>query len=107
MKSKQVLALVALLLGVVAGVLLLVSFMDAIPRLLEGRSRADIDWLVIVGVGVIAIIASVMIWRGSYLAGGVINIILGVIAVYYGRRSEGVLILVSGVLGVIAPQIKD
>jgi len=99
--------LVALLLGIVAGVLLLVSFFDAIPRLLEGRSQTDIDWLVLVGVGVIAIIASVMIWRGSYFAGGVINIILGVIAIYYGRRSEGVLILVSGVLGVIAPQIKD
>jgi hypothetical protein len=63
--------------------------------------------LVLIGVGIITIIASVMIWRGSYLAGGAINIILGVIAIYHGRNSEGVLILVSGILGVIAPQIKD
>jgi hypothetical protein len=48
-----------------------------------------------------------MIWRGSYFAGGVINIVLGVIAIVFGRNSEGVLILISGVLGVIAPQVKD
>lgn len=107
MKSKQVLALIALLLGIVGGVLLVVSFVDTIPRLLEGRGQLEVESLLIVGVGVIAIIASVMIWKGSYFAGGVIDIVLGVIAIFYGRNSEGVLILISGVLGVIAPQVKD
>jgi hypothetical protein len=107
MKSKQVLALIALILGIVGGVLLLVGFLDTLPRVIEGRTRLSTELLVLIGVGIITIIASVMIWRGSYLAGGAINIILGVIAIYYGRNSEGVLILVSGILGVIAPQIKD
>lgn len=107
MKSKQVLALVALILGIVGGILLLVSFFDTIPRLLEGRSHIDVESLVVVGIGVIAIIASAMIWKGSYFAGGVINIVLGAIAVFYGRNSEGILILISGVLGVVAPQVKD
>ena len=107
MKSKQILALIALVLGIVGGVLLLVNFLETIPRILEGRGDLNVESLIIIGVGVIAIVASVIIWRGSYLAGGVINIILGVIAIVYGKNSEGVLILVSGVLGVVAPQVKD
>ncbi len=103
MKSKQVLAAIALVLGIVGGVLVLV---DAIPNILNGR-REVVESFLNIGVGFIAIVASVIIWRGSYIAGGVINIILGVIAIVYGPDREGVLILISGVLGVIAPQIKD
>ena len=107
MKSKQVLALIALLLAIVGGVLLLASFLDSIPRILEGRASLRVESPVIIGVGVIAIVAGVIMWKGSYLAGGVINIILGLIAVIYGRNSEGIIILDSGVLGVVAPQVKD
>jgi hypothetical protein len=107
MKSKQLLALIAFVLGIVGGVLLLVNFLEAIPRILEGRGDTGIGSLITIAIGIIAIIASLMIWKGSYFAGGVINIILGIIAIVYGHRSEGVLILLSGVLGVVAPQIKD
>jgi hypothetical protein len=107
MKSTQVLALISLTLGIVGGALLLVGFLDTIPRVIEGRTRASPELLVLIGVGAIAIVASVMIWRGSYLAGGAINIILGVVAIYYARNSEGALILISGILGVVAPQVKD
>jgi hypothetical protein len=107
MKSKQLFALIALVLGIVGGVLLLVNFLDAIPRILEGRGEISIGSLITIAIGVIAIVASLIIWKGSYLAGGVINIILGVLAIVYGYRSEGVMILLSGVLGVVAPQIKD
>jgi len=107
MKSKQLIALIAMLLGLVGGVLLLVNFLEAIPRILDRGGEIGIGSLITIVVGVIAVIASFMIWKGSYFAGGVINIILGVIAIVYGNRSEGVLILLSGVLGVVAPQIKD
>ncbi len=107
MKSKQLIALIAFLLGLVGGVLLLVNFLEAIPRILEGGREISIGSLITIAIGIIAIIASLMIWKGSYFAGGVINIILGIIAIVYGNRSEGVLILLSGVLGVVAPQIKD
>ncbi len=106
MKSKQLIALIAMLLGLVGGVLLLVNFLEAIPRILE-RGDINIGSLITIAIGIIAVIASLMIWKGSYFAGGVINIVLGVIAIVYGHRSEGVLILLSGVLGVVAPQIKD
>lgn len=107
MRSKQVLALLALLLAIIGGVLLLANFLDAIPRIREGRGDVGVDSFVIIGVGIIAIVAGVIMWKGSYLAGGVINIILGVIAVFYGRNSEGIVILISGILGVVAPQVKD
>jgi hypothetical protein len=106
MKSKQLIALIAFLLGLVGGVLLLVNFVEAIPRILE-RGDISIGSLITIAIGIIAVIASLMIWKGSYFAGGVINIVLGIIAIVYGNRSEGVLILLSGVLGVVAPQIKD
>ena len=107
MKSRQLLALIALVLGIVGGVLLLINLLEAIPRILDGRGEIGIESLITIVIGIIAIIAALMIWRGSYFAGGVINIILGIIAIVYGNRSEGVLILLSGVLGVVAPQIKD
>jgi len=107
MKGKHILALIALILGIVGGVLLCVSVFDAVPRLLEGRAHVGVESLFIVGTGVVTIIASVIIWRGSYLAGGLINIVLGVIAIYYGKGSEGIIVLISGVLGVVAPQVKD
>jgi hypothetical protein len=106
MKSKQLIALIALVLGIVGGVLLLINFLEAIPRILEG-GEIGVGSLITIAVGVIAIIASLIIWKGSYFAGGVINLILGIIAIVYGHRSEGVLILLSGVLGVVAPKIKD
>jgi hypothetical protein len=48
-----------------------------------------------------------MIWKGSYLAGGIINIILGIVTIIYASDNAGLLILISGVLGVVAPQVKD
>ena len=86
---------------------MLVDLLGAIRRFIEGRGEIGIGSLITIAIGVIAIIVSLMIWKGSYFAGGVINIILGIIAIVYGHRSEGVLILLSGVLGVVAPQIKD
>jgi len=107
MKSKDAFALLALILGVVGGLLLVKTAIDAVPRLLEGRGQIDVELIVIVGIGVIAIVVSVMIWRGSYFSGGLANIVLGVLAIFYGRDTAGIIILISGILGVVAPKIKD
>ena len=107
MKSKDAFALLALILGVVGGLLLVKTAIDAVPRLLEGRGQIDMELIVIVGIGVIAIVVSVMIWRGSYFSGGLANIVLGVLAIFYGRDTAGIIILISGILGVVAPKIKD
>lgn len=107
MKSKHAFALIALLLGIVGGVLLLRGFIDFASRLLEGSRHLGADLLILAAVGVIAIVASVMVWTGRYFAGGLINVICGLVSVLYGRETEGLLILISGILGIVAPRIKD
>ena len=107
MKSEHAFALIALILGIVGGVLLCKGAIDVVSKLLEGRGHINVESPVLVGIGVIAIIASAMLWTGRYLAGGLINIVLGIITVFYGKDAEGLMILISGVLGIVAPKIKD
>lgn len=106
MKTKDVFALVAFILGIIGGALLLRGGINAVTRLIEGSRNANLESLLLVGIGIIAIIASAMLWRGSYLTAGVINMVLGIIALVYGRDAEGLMILISGILGVVAPKIK-
>jgi len=107
MKSRHAFALLALILGIIGGVLLLRGLIDFASRLAEGSRHLDSELLVVAGMGVLAIIGSVMIWTERYLLGGLINIISGLISVFYGRDAEGLLILISGILGILAPRIKD
>ncbi len=107
MKSEHAFALIALILGIVGGVLLCKGAIDVISKLLEGSRHINFESPVLVGIGVIVIIASAMLWTGRYLAGGVINMVLGIITVFYGKDAEGIMVLISGVLGVVAPKIKD
>jgi len=106
MKSKHAFALIALILGIVGGVLLCKGAIDVASKYLEGGRHTNFESLVLVGIGFVAIIASVMVWKGNYLAGGVTNIILGIITVFYGKDAEGLMVLISGILGVVAPKMK-
>ncbi len=106
MKSEHAFALIALILGVVGGVLLCKGAIDLVATLLEGRGHFGLESPLLVGIGVIAIIAGAMIWTGRYLAGGVINMVLGLVTVFYGRDAEGLIVLISGVMGIVAPRIK-
>lgn len=107
MKSEHAFALIALILGIIGGVLLCKSAINVALNFLEGSKRINVESLALVGIGVLAIIASAMLWAERYLAGGMINIVLGVITVFYGKDTEGLIILISGVLGIVAPKIKD
>lgn len=107
MKSEHAIALVALILGIVGGVLLCKGAIDVIVKIFDGGRNINFESPVLVVVGVVAIIASALLWKGNYLAGGVINIILGALTLFYGRDIEGLMVLISGVLGIVAPKIKD
>ena len=107
MKSEHAFALVALILGIVGGVLLCKGAIDLVMKLFEGSRHISIESPLLIIVGIVAIVASAMLWTGRYLAGGVANIILGIVSVFYGRDAEGLMILISGVLGIVAPKIKD
>jgi len=107
MKSEQAFALIALILGIVGGVLLCKGAIDLASKLFEGSRHVSIESPLLIVVGVVAIVTSAMLWTGRYLAGGVANIILGIISVFYGKDAEGLMILISGVLGIAAPKIRD
>ncbi|MGD8545932.1 MAG: hypothetical protein PVH12_07130 [Candidatus Bathyarchaeota archaeon] len=107
MKSEHVIALIALILGIIGGLLLCKGAIDILIQILGGNWPINIGSPVLIGIGIIAIIASATLWTGRYLAGGVINIVLGLITIFYGVDAEGIMILLSGVLGIVAPKIKD
>jgi len=107
MKGKDAFALLALILGIVGGVLLVKVAIDVMPKFLEGRGQVGVELVVIVTIGIASIVASTMVWKGSYLAGGLVNMILGIMAIFYGKDTEGVMVLISGILGVVAPKVKD
>lgn len=107
MKSKHAFALIALILGIVGGVLLCKGAIDVVSKLLEGSRHINFESPLLFGIGVIVIIASAMLWTGRYLTGGVINMVLGIITVFYGKDAEGIMVLISGILGFMAPKIKE
>lgn len=107
MRTEQGLALIALILGIIGGVLLLSGGVEILRELLEGSTNINPNTLLIASFGVVAIIGSVVIWTGRYVTGGAINIALGVLMVLLGEIQQGLIILVSGILGIVAPKIND
>jgi hypothetical protein len=94
-------------LGIVGGVLLLSGGVGIVLRLLEGTGHLDADVLLLTVLGVVAVVSSAMIWTGRYVTGGAINIALGILVLVFGEVQQGLLVLVSGILGIIAPKIED
>lgn len=107
MKTEHAFALIALILGIIGGVLLGKGIIDVISRLVEGNRAVSLEAFLIPCLGIVAIVASAMIWTGRYLVGGVMNMIFGLIAVFYGADAEGLMVLLSGLLGIVAPRIKE
>ncbi len=107
MKTEHAFALIALILGIIGGVLLAKGIIDLILQLVEGNASIGVKTLLIPFLGIVAIVASAMIWTGRYLTGGVMNMIFGLIAVFYGADAEGLMVLLSGLLGIVAPKIKE
>jgi len=104
--NRGILALLALLLGLVAAVLLLLDVFQI------GRNQAiNFESLRDRALGfVIALVilfGSLIIYRGKYAAGGLLNVILGVVAFVSGYdRTAAALAVVSGLIGLVATQTK-
>ncbi len=107
MRTEHAFALIALILGILGGVLLAKGLINVVARLAEGRGDLSVDALLLPFLGIMTIIGSAMVWTGRYLVGGVMNMIFGLIAVFYGADAEGLMILLSGLLGIVAPKIKE
>ncbi|MFQ5999323.1 MAG: hypothetical protein ACE5J6_00960 [Candidatus Bathyarchaeia archaeon] len=106
MQTKHAFALTALILGIIGGVLLVKDGISVVSRSVERTGTIRTDDLLLLGLGVIAIIASIMVWNGQYTVAGLLNIILGITAIFYEGDTGGLMILLSGIFGFIAPKIK-
>jgi len=102
MSERRLLATIALLLGL----LVLVDF-----RLPRGNE----DFLVWLGdtairavLGLVALLASLLIFGRQYRAGGVLNIIVGIVLLILRASLAGSLLIVfSGILGLVAAGTFD
>lgn len=103
MDEKRVLALLGFLLGLVAGVLILVGALELgrnqsiTVELIAGR-------IVQVVFGVVILFASLLIYRRTTNAGGFVNLIVGIIGLFVPGigTTEAALAIISGILGLIA-----
>jgi len=103
MTEKRVLALLAMLIGLIAGLLILVNALDI------GRGNLDLSRLLNAGVaallGIAILVGSLFIYRGKYSSGGIINILLGIVALILEfSQIGGILAIVSGVVGLVATE---
>ena len=103
MTEKRVLALLAMLIGLIAGLLILVNALDI------GRGNLDLSHVLNAGIaallGIAILVGSLLIYRGKYSSGGIINILLGSVALILPvSTTGGILAIVSGVLGLVATE---
>src|SRR5438552_18867561 len=103
MTEKRLLALVALLIGLVAGLLILVDAVNAIQQ--YSHLSSMLGQLVRVVLGVAILLASLLIYRSKYSSGGILDILLGVGGrVLRLNSTGGILAIVAGVVGLIASE---
>jgi len=106
MTEKRLLALIALLVGLIGGLLILADALDAVRRTPTLESVFGVLAFGILGVAIL--LASLLIYRGKSASGGVLNILFGVVAFVLERGSTtgAILAIVSGVIGIIASETR-
>lgn len=104
MTEKRILALIAFLLGIVAFAFVLLRAID-FGRNVSITAEFLLSRFVDVVLAIALLLGSIMIYRGSYSGGGILNLILGIIVlVWTGGVDTAVLAILSGVLGLIASE---
>ena len=103
MTEKRLLALIALLIGLVGGLLIL---NEAVRGFREVSDLAAIlSALVPLVLGIAILAASLLIYRSKYGSGGLLDIILGVVALILQLNQIGaILAIVAGVIGLVASE---
>ena len=100
MSERRLLALLALLLGLVGALLILIGF--HLPR----ENQEFVAWLGSIAVdAVLALVAiggSLLIYGSKYRAGGIINIVIGIAILIVTSLTSGLLVVFSGILGLVA-----
>lgn len=108
MSEKRDLAIVGLLLGLLGGALVLADALTPFSR----NQSLTLDFLVAHVVylilGVAILFGSLLLYRGRYSTGGILNLILGIVVLITGpSQLGGVLALISGVVGLLANEARS
>lgn len=106
MSEKRDLAIVGLLLGLLGGALVLAAALD-----LGRLGNLTLDFVLARAVdiilGVAILFGSLLLYRGRYSTGGILNLILGIVVLILGpSQLGGVLALISGVVGLLANEAR-
>jgi hypothetical protein len=103
MTEKRILALLALLIGLIGGLLILVDALNIIRGQLNLNDAVRSVVAALLGIAIL--MGSLLIHRGKYSSGGIINILLGIVAIILGAGyTGGILAIVSGVIGLVASE---
>ncbi|MEK6988029.1 MAG: hypothetical protein AABX97_08060 [Candidatus Thermoplasmatota archaeon] len=106
MSEKRILGLLGFLLGLLAGVLILVYAFEL------GRNQTVtvefiLDRLVRIVFGALILLGSLLLYRQRYSTGGIVNLAIGIVGLVIGVYQVGaILALLSGVLGLVANEAR-
>src|SRR5437867_11282563 len=103
MTEQRLLALIALLIGLVGGLLILSEAVRGFRGISD--PAAILSALVPLVLGIAILAASLLIYRSKYGSGGLLDIILGVVALILQLNQIGaILAIVAGVIGLVASE---
>ncbi|TLZ76137.1 MAG: hypothetical protein E6K08_06790 [Methanobacteriota archaeon] len=105
MTEKRILALLALLIGLIGGLLILINVLNAA----RGEFNLDraINAAIAALLGIAILAGSLLIYRGKNSSGGIVNILLGIVTLILGLNfTGGILAIVSGVIGLVASEAR-
>ncbi len=107
MSERRLLGLLGFVLGLIGGVLILVSVFAY-----RGNAALTVEFvldrLIQIVFGVLILFASLLLYRRSYSTGGILNLVLGIVGLVIGVSQVGaILALLSGVLGLIANEARS
>ena len=106
MTEKRLLAILGFLLALIGGILILFDAAN-IPR----NASVDLEFLarkaVAVILGIAAILGGAFIYKGRMSTGGLLTIIIGVVAaIVIGIGLAEVLIVIGGILGIVGAEAR-
>ena len=103
MTEKRLLALLALLIGLVGGLLILADALNDVRR--TPTIETVLNVLVSAILGIAILLGSLLIYRGKYGSGAILNILLGIVALILQTSATGaILAIVAGVVGLVAAE---
>ncbi len=108
MSEKRDLAIVGLLLGLLGGALVLARGLGPFEGRLGSLTLSDVvGSAVSLILGLAILFGSVLIYRGRYSTGGILNLVLGIVALLVADQLGGILALISGVVGLVANEARS